>query len=245
MITFGESARYIMMTEPEHRRPVRSYVRREGRLTPGQKKALTDLWPQFGIDLHNQTLDFSNVFGNDNPVTLEIGFGNGESLALSAQQNPHRNFLGIEVHRPGIGHLLLKLDKSGIENVRLLNHDAMEVLSSNIPKNSLQAIWLFFPDPWPKKKHHKRRIVNQRFLDLLANILADNGLLHIATDWQDYAKDMASTLEKDKRFATVPHPENLGDIFIPRPCTRFEHRGHSKGHTIVDLFYCLPPCKQK
>ena len=230
-------------------RPIRSFTLREGRLTPGQKKALQELWPVYGIDTgigtQKQAPAFADIFANDHPVILEIGFGNGESLAQTAAQLPAVNFLGIEVHRPGIGHLLLALDRMQLTNVRVINHDAMEVLSGWIPENSLTAIWLFFPDPWPKKKHHKRRIVNSGFLDQIARCLKPQGILHMATDWQDYAVHMRTALKKDSRFSEELSPTNPYRDLIPhRPRTKFERRGLKKGHSITDLFYRFVPGRQ-
>ena len=227
------------MPEAPNKRPIRSYIRREGRLTSGQEKALKQIWPQYGIEPGDKLLDLPVLFGNDNPVILEIGFGNGELLAYVAQQHPDRNYLGIEVHRPGIGRLLLSLKENGIDNIRIASQDAIEVLDKLIPENSLQQLWLFFPDPWPKKKHHKRRIVSQQFLDLAAHALAHNGLLHMATDWQDYADHMKTVLAEDKRFKAISALEAQSRGAIIRPSTKFERRGQSKGHHISDHYYQL------
>ncbi len=216
-----------------HHRPIRSFVKREGRLTPGQERALKELLPKYQLPDSKNTLDLATVFGNDNPVIMEIGFGNGKLLAQQAQDHPDYNFIGLEVHRPGVGHLLQKLEQNNSENVRIANEDAIEVLTQLIPEHSLYALWLFFPDPWPKKKHHKRRIVNPRFLKLVHQRLIDTGMLHMATDWQDYAEHMqlevdASNLYREADISSYP---------FQRPQTHFEQRGLRKGHKIKDLFY--------
>jgi len=218
-------------------RPIRSFARREGRLTAGQQKALDTLWPIYGID-DPQSPDFSALLNSQRPLILEIGFGNGELLAHCAAALPEVNFLGIEVHRPGVGHLLLTLREKQLNNVRLLNHDAMEILANWIPPASLDAVWLFFPDPWPKKKHHKRRIVNPDFLDRLGRCLKPQGMLHMASDWQDYVESMQAILAQDARFTQATTPENaFEDSIWQRPQTKFERRGLRKGHNITDLRY--------
>ena len=221
---------------PKHR-PIRSFVRREGRLTPGQERALTELLPRYTVEPGEQPLDMQAIFGNSNPVVMEIGFGNGRLLAQQAQQHPEFNFIGLEVHRPGVGHLLLQLQEHATENVRILNQDAMEVLSRHIPAQSLYALWLYFPDPWPKKKHHKRRIVNQRFLDLVMNSLQDNGVLHMATDWQDYAEHMQAAVTEHGQFSKLDPSALPDDYPFLRPATHFEQRGRRKGHVITDLYF--------
>lgn len=229
-------AHIILMPASTYKHPVRSFVRRQGRLTASQQKALTLQWPKYGIEPNNQPLSFPEIYANHRPVILEIGFGNGELLTSMAQQHPDRNFLGIEVHRPGVGHLLLKLQEHSIKNVRIISQDAIEVLSDSIPEHSLEAIWLFFPDPWPKIKHHKRRIVNQLFLDLTARALINPGFLHLATDWQNYAAHMQTTVSKDPRYV-LEKPPSKDHLLAHRPCTKFEHRGQQKGYAITDLIY--------
>jgi tRNA (guanine-N7-)-methyltransferase len=219
---------------PEHR-PIRSFVRREGRLTPAQDRALLELLPRYQVQTDSSPLNFEEIFGNQNPVVLEIGFGNGTLLAEQAAQHPGYNFIGLEVHRPGVGRLLQQLDHQAISNVRIMNQDAIEILSTQISPASLFAIWLFFPDPWPKKRHHKRRIVNSRFLDHAANSLRPGGILQLATDWQDYAHHMRSTIKDHPRFSLTEKPEQHDYPFI-RPPTHFEQRGQHRGHTITDLY---------
>jgi len=219
-------------------RPIRSFVRREGRLTPAQERALNELLPRYQIQSDSSALDFGEIFGNQNPVVMEIGFGNGKLLAEQASRHPDYNFIGLEVHRPGVGRLLQQLEKQAISNVRIMSHDAVEVLSTQINPGSLAAIWLFFPDPWPKKRHHKRRIVNNRFLDLTANSLQADGILHMATDWQDYAQHMHSAITDHQQLSLTQKPELRGYPFI-RPLTHFEQRGQHRGHTITDLYAML------
>jgi len=222
---------------PEHpqHRPIRSFVRREGRLTPAQDRALNELLPRYQITSGNEQLDLAEIFGNQRPVVLEIGFGNGSLLAEQAARHPEINFIGIEVHRPGVGRLLQQLDKQGSNNVRVMSQDAVEILSRQIQPGSLFAIWLFFPDPWPKKRHHKRRIVKPQFLDLATSALQTHGILHLATDWQDYARQMQETVMAHPRLGLIENPQTAGYPFN-RPTTHFEQRGQNKGHFITDLY---------
>ena len=185
-----------MPAKPQQKRTIRSFVRRTGRLTPSQEKALEEMWPTHGIEHTESHLDFAALFERNRPVVLEIGFGNGETLVEMAAANPDANYLGIEVHTPGVGHCLLKAREAGVNNLRLIVHDALEVLNHQVPDSSLARVNLYFPDPWPKKRHHKRRIVQLPFLQLIANKLASNGLFNIATDWAEYA-------------------EHIDDIFFP------------------------------
>ena len=220
-------------------RPIRSFVLREGRLTPGQERAFRDLWPAWGIDFNEDkdtALDPRVLFSNDRPVWLEIGFGNGESLSAYARANPEVNYLGIEVHGPGVGHLLLRIDELGLTNLRLMKHDAVEVLKS-IPDASLEGVMLFFPDPWHKKKHHKRRILQAAFVEELARLIRPGGIFHAATDWEDYAEQMLEALGASDAFENTagegkysPRPES-------RPLTKFEQRGQRLGHGVWDLIF--------
>ena len=218
----------------KYHRPIRSFVRRTGRMTPSQQKALDELMPQMGIDYDAQPIDLHKAFGRDAPVVLEIGFGNGESLLQQASDNPDQDYLGIEVHEPGIGHCLLTAREAEISNLRLIAHDAIEVLDQQIPPDSLRRINLYFPDPWPKKRHHKRRIVQPDFLDLCADRLRSQGTLHIATDWANYAEHIDETLAAYTRFECSERREHSGDKPLDRPRTKFERRGLRKGHRIFD-----------
>ena len=226
------------MSDVKHLRQVRSFVRRQGRLTKGQQRALDEVWPHYGIEYSDQPLDFNTLFGRTAPVVLEVGFGSGDSLVAMAKSMPEKDFIGIEVHRPGVGNILIQIEKEGISNLRVMCHDAVEVLQHQIPDASLSQFQLFFPDPWHKKRHHKRRIVQADFLDLLANKLMVGGLIHMATDWEDYAIHMMETLTAHAQFSNTV---TEGDGYAPRPdyrtLTRFEQRGHRLGHGVWDLIF--------
>ncbi len=218
--------------------PIRSYVLRQGRMTPGQQHAFDSLWPRFGVEFSGQRVDLPALFGNDNPVYMEIGCGNGEALLQMAAANSDCNYLGIEVHRPGVGHLLLRIEELGLSNIRVFRHDAMEVIKQGIAPGSLAGVYLFFPDPWHKKRHHKRRIVRPVFIKDVARILKPEGTFHAATDWEDYALQMmhlltAATGEFSNcagHGSFAPRPEE-------RPLTRFEQRGKRLGHGVWDLIF--------
>lgn len=216
------------------KRTIRSFVRRTGRLTPSQEKALKALWPIYGLEYSNNVLNLCNTFENDRPVVLEIGFGNGETLVQQAVANPDKNFLGVEVHEPGVGHCLLQARNNDLSNLRLIVHDAIEVLNDQIALDSLSRVNLYFPDPWPKKRHHKRRIVQHTFLGLVADRLVTDGPLNIATDWANYAEHIDVVLAKSSRFTIVERREHDGEQPLDRPRTKFEQRGLRKGHRIVD-----------
>lgn len=222
-----------------HKRSIRSFVRRTGRLTPSQEKALVELWPDFGIEFGHERLEFDRVFSRAAPVVLEIGFGNGETLVQQASERPDLNFIGIEVHQPGVGHCLLKTKEAGIDNLRLISHDAIDVLTHQVAKGSLYRVNLYFPDPWPKKRHHKRRIVQPAFLALVANGLRDDGSFNIATDWQGYAEHIDALLDESEYFVCAERREHDGDNPLDRPRTKFEQRGLRKGHRIWDWRYEL------
>jgi tRNA (guanine-N7-)-methyltransferase len=209
---------------------------RQGRLTSAQRKALETLWPKFGLDA-SQPFNALVAFGREAPIIVEIGFGDGEALAQMASDQPDVDFLGIEVHRPGVGHLLLQLQERGLTNVRAYCADAVDVLSRNIDDSSLAGIHLFFPDPWPKKRHHKRRLVNPNFIRLVARKLERGGFFHTATDWEEYAQYMLSVLQncselenKEEKGAYTPRPPH-------RPLTKFEARGQQLGHNVWDLIF--------
>ena len=225
-----------------HHRPIRSFVRREGRLTPGQQRAFARNWRRWGIDFTDQPLHLAELFGNHHPCHLEIGFGNGESLVDMALRHPQHNYIGIEVHGPGVGHLLLRLEQTGCDNVRVIQHDAAEVIAKMLPSGGLVAVYLFFPDPWHKKRHHKRRLLQPGLLDQLARILAPGGAFHAATDWQDYADHMMRVLGNDA--ARFKNTAGAGH-FSPRPAwrlvTKFEQRGQRLGHGVWDLIFRRRP----
>ena len=218
-------------------RPIRSFVRREGRLTKAQERALTELFPRFGLEPGDQPLDLEQAFGRRAPCVLEIGFGNGESLLEMAKAHPDRDYLGIEVHRPGVGHLLNLMERDGVTNIRVICGDAVGVLQRNIPDGALEALQLFFPDPWPKKRHHKRRIVQPEWVALVGAKLRPGGMLHTATDWEDYARHMMEVLEAAPGFTNVHGPGAFAPDPGERPRTKFEERGINKGHGVWDLFY--------
>ncbi len=216
------------------RRTVRSFVRRTGRLTPSQQRAIETLWPDYGIEFDDAALDFLVIFGRDAPRVLEIGFGNGDTLVQQAASQPERDFIGIEVHEPGIGHCLIKMREAVISNLRVIAYDAIEVLEQRIPESSITRINLYFPDPWPKKRHHKRRIVQERFLDICAAALKSGGTLHIATDWANYAEHIDEVLAGHANFTCTERREHDGNQTLDRPETRFEQRGLRHGHRICD-----------
>jgi len=215
---------------------IRSFIRRQGRATVGQKQALENHWDQYCLSPEDD-LNLVQAFGRDAPLIIEIGFGNGASLADMAEANPDFNYLGIEVHRPGVGHLMMLLEQRGITNVRIYHHDAIEILEQKIPDRSIAAVHLFFPDPWHKRRHHKRRIVRPSFLDLLNQKLARGGYFHAATDWEDYANDMLATLSAN---TSLKNTSPTGD-YCPRPdyrpLTKFENRGLKLGHGVWDLIF--------
>jgi tRNA (guanine-N7-)-methyltransferase len=219
-----------------HNRRIRSFVRREGRLTPGQQKALRTLWPDYGLAVEGE-IKPAQLFGRSAPVTLEIGFGNGASLAEMAANEPDSDFIGIEVHRPGVGHLLRKLEQRELGNVRVFCHDAVEILEQNIADACLHRALLFFPDPWPKKKHHKRRIVQPAFVALVARKLKTGGHFHMATDWQPYAEHMLTVMAASQDFINCSVNGRYSDRPGYRPVTKFEKRGQRLGHTVWDLIF--------
>ena len=218
-------------------RRIRSFVRREGRLTRGQDRALQELWPVMGVEFRDEMLDLGKLFGREAPVVLEIGFGMGKSLVEMAAAAPEKNFIGIEVHRPGVGACLTSAQEAGITNLRLFCHDAVEVLGQMIPDQSIDTLQLFFPDPWHKLRHHKRRIVQPAFVQMLRPKLKIGGVFHMATDWENYAEYMVEVMSVAEGFANTvtdgvyaPRPDS-------RPLTKFEQRGHRLGHGVWDLLF--------
>jgi tRNA (guanine-N7-)-methyltransferase len=225
------------MANREARRPIRSFVRRAGRMTASQQRALDELWPLYGVEYAPQQLDLAQLFGRVAPCVLEIGFGNGDSLVQLAQEQPAANFLGIEVHDPGIGHCMLAASAAAVSNLRLIAHDAIEVLQVQIPPAALARINLYFPDPWPKKRHHKRRIVQPDFIALCASRLQPGGALYIATDWADYAEHIDATMRQSVALTCVERREHDGSRPLCRPGTKFERRGERLGHRIWDWHF--------
>jgi tRNA (guanine-N7-)-methyltransferase len=231
----SNGANEFLENEP-YRRRIRSFVRREGRITRGQQRALDELWPKYGI-APDEIVDLDSVSGRSAPRTLEIGFGNGEALAEMAGQQPEHDFIGIEVHRPGVGHLLQLLEQRGIDNVRIYNADAVQVLKQCLPDRSLDRVLLFFPDPWHKKRHHKRRIVQPAFIELLGKKLKPGGILHMATDWEDYAEHMLNVMQKSDGFRNCADAGRYSPKPDDRPVTKFEQRGRRLGHGVWDLVF--------
>jgi len=222
--------------KPFYRR-IRSFVKREGRLTKGQQRALDELFPIYGFELDGQIFDLDKKFGRVAEKILEIGFGNGTSLAEIAKAYPEKDYLGIEVHRPGVGNLLLQMEAEQIENIRVMKDDAVEVLEKNIADDSLDAVYLFFADPWHKKKHHKRRIVQPDFVQLLRKKLKTGGLFHMATDWQDYAQHMMRVMNVAEGFENRAGEGQYIERPDYRPLTKFEQRGQRLGHGVWDLIF--------
>ena len=223
--------------EPPFMRPVRSFVLRAGRLTEGQKRALDELWPLYGIDEDKNQLDLKILFGNDHPVIMEIGFGNGDATWQMALAHPDENYLAVEVHRPGVGHLLLKLEENGIGNVRIACEDAVELLRQRIPRDSLAGVRIYFPDPWPKKRHHKRRIIQAPFIGLLAEKMQAGGILHMATDWEQYAEYMFEVMHNNRDFENLAQDGKVCPKPEWRPATKYEKRGERLGHSVFDLVF--------
>lgn len=217
-------------------RHVRSFVRREGRITQSQQRALDELLPRFGVPLDGM-LDLDALFGRSAPRTLEIGFGNGVSLAQMAAIAPEQDFLGIEVHRPGVGHLLLEIERHALGNVRVICADAVEILEKQIPPASLDRVLLFFPDPWPKTRHHKRRILQPAFVALIHERLKPGGVFHMATDWQHYAEQMLEVMEAASGFTNSAGRGHYAPKPDYRPETKFERRGLRLGHGVWDLVF--------
>ncbi len=217
------------------RRPIRSFVLRQGRMSPAQQRAREALLPRFGVRFEPRPLDFDRAFGRRAPRVLEIGFGMGETTAALAQARPGDDFLCVDVHGPGVGSLLKRVDELGLANVRVIQHDAVQVVGAMIPRDSLAGIHVFFPDPWPKKRHHKRRLMQPTFVHELALRLAPGAYLHAATDWEDYAHEMLAALGAE------PLLENTAAGFVPRPAyrplTKFEARGIGLGHGVWDMLF--------
>jgi len=217
-------------------RKIRSFVRREGRMTRAQQEALGRLGHSYLIT-ENALQDLDAVFRRRAPRVAEIGFGMGDALAVMAKAKPHCDFLGIEVHRPGVGSLLLKLEKGAVENVRVVCADAVEALQYHLPDNTLDAVHLFFPDPWPKTRHHKRRIVQAEFAELVHRKLKPGGIFHMATDWEDYARQMLTVMEAAPGYQNVVGAGAFSPRPSERPLTKFEQRGQRLGHRVWDLLF--------
>lgn len=216
---------------------LRSFVRRAGRLTSGQARALEQLGPKYLLDASGQSLDLDSAFGRRAPRVLEIGFGSGEALVGLAGRCPWADFLGVEVHEPGVGHLLMEVERAGIDNVRAVCRDVIEVLAALAPGTVFDAVNIFFPDPWPKKRHHKRRLIQPPFVTRLAQVQAAGALLHFATDWQPYAEHVIEVVDADPHYARIDASDAERDPLAWRPQTRFERRGLKRGHEVSDLYW--------
>jgi len=225
------------ISDDKGHRPIRSFVLRGGRLTTAQQNALDELWPHHGIDNGSTQLDFADHFDNTAEVIVEIGFGNGESTWQMAQGEPDKNFIGIEVHQPGVGQLLMALEKNAIENVRIACEDAVTFLQHRVAKGSLAGVRIYFPDPWPKKRHHKRRIIQPGFVAQLAHCIASGGILHLATDWQPYAEHMLEVMDSNPDFTNLSDNGDYCERPHWRPYTKYEQRGERLGHVVRDLLY--------
>lgn len=228
------------MTDSENggapfQRAIRSFVRREGKITTGQESAIDNLWPIYGVDLSDQTLDLEVLFGRRSFNVLEIGFGNGLSLADMAEAHPEHNFFGIEVHRPGVGSLLVQVGQRELTNVRVSQEDAVSVLKQQIDADCIDRLQIFFPDPWHKKRHHKRRLIQAPFVEELARVVRPGGVLHVATDWENYAEHILEVLSDSPLF------DNTGTPFVEkpdyRPTTKYERRGTRLGHGVWDIVF--------
>jgi len=219
------------------RRPIRSFVLRSGRITPAQQRAFAQHWARFGLEYTGEPGDFDTVFARAAPRVVEIGFGNGEALCFAASNQPELDFIGIEVHTPGVGKLLNDLAGASLGNVRIFRHDAVEVMRHAIAPASLAQVRVYFPDPWHKKRHHKRRLIQPEFVELLGSRLLAGGILHLATDWAEYATHMMDVLEASTQFENIAGPRTA----VARPPwrlpTRFEGRGLRLGHQVADLLY--------
>lgn len=225
-------------TAPDaEKRRIKSFVLRQGRLSQAQQNAIDAMWPKYGLELKEELLDFQQEFGREAPTIVEIGFGMGASLAAMAEANPQNNYIGIEVHRPGVGALLKLVQEKGLTNIRVFNDDAVEVLRQRVPLNSLAGVFLFFPDPWHKTKHKKRRIVQPDFVATLAKHLTDDGHFHMATDWEDYAKHMMQVMSHAPDYQNTSGEGEYTPRPDYRPLTKFEQRGHRLGHGVWDLIF--------
>lgn len=219
------------------KRRIKSFVLRQGRLSQAQQAAIDSFWPKFGLTLKPDLLDLNAEFGREADTIVEIGFGMGQSLCAMAEANPDKNYIGIEVHRPGVGAILKVIGEKGLTNIRVFNDDAIEVLAQRIPKNSLAAVYLFFPDPWHKTKHKKRRILQETFAKTIASHLKEGGHFHMATDWEDYAEQMMQVMTGAEDYQNISGEGQFTPRPDYRPLTKFEQRGHKLGHGVWDLIF--------
>ena len=220
-----------------HLRKIQSFVKRSGRISKAQAIGLNELWDDYGVNINEKPINLSELFSNQNNTTIEVGFGNGDSLLEMAIKQPNQNFLGIEVYEAGVGRLINEAGKNNLSNLKIIKEDAVEVLKNNILDNSISHFQLFFPDPWHKKRHHKRRIVQTSFLDLLSKKLKKDGIIHIVTDWQNYAEHIMSTLESHICFKNCAGGHMYSKRPKQRPLTKFENRGQKLGHSVWDIIF--------
>lgn len=220
--------------KPKMMSHIRSFVRREGRMTDAQEEAMLRLWEKYGLSIETKSDPFP---GSKSPLVIEIGFGMGQSLFQIAKANPEKNYIGIEVHRPGVGALMAMLEEHQIKNVRIYSTDAILVLKECIQANSVSEVLIYFPDPWPKKRHHKRRLIQPYFLSLILNILKPLGIIHCATDWEDYAHHMMEVLTASSDLENTAGAGKFSERPLYRPETKFEQRGQRLGHAIFDLIF--------
>jgi len=225
-------------SRPEYKpKAVRSYVIRAGRITEGQRAAFERWWPHYGLSLHDGLLDPVAVFGRRAPLVLEVGFGMGDSLLAMAQAEPEKDFIGIEVHPPSVGRLMNAAGEAGLNNLRVYMADAMDVLEDCIPQASIDRFQIYFPDPWHKKKHHKRRLIQPPFVRRVESLLRPGGVLHLATDWEDYAEQMLEVMQAAPGFGNLAGPDSFAGRPNYRPRTKFEERGARLGHGVWDLLF--------
>lgn len=216
---------------------IKSYVLRQGKITQGQQKAIEQLLPQYGISYMTKPVDLNHSFGRDNPKVIEIGFGMGHATWQIASNDPTRDYIGIEVHSPGVGALLMQVAALKLTNLKIIHHDAYEVLNNMITDNSIAAFHIYFPDPWPKKRHHKRRIIQAPFVELLASKLKTGGYIHLATDWEEYAQWMLDILNTNNNLQNTSPKNSFVDRPLFRPQTKFEERGLKLGHGVWDIVF--------
>ena len=227
-----------MDIKPQYRdKPIRSFVIRSGRMTDAQRASYQNHWPDYGLDLADGPIDLGVVFAQKSPLVVEIGFGMGDSLYQMCVSQPENNFIGIEVHPPSVGRLMNQAADSGLKNLRVYLADAKDVLEECIPDNRISRVQIYFPDPWHKKKHKKRRLVQPEFISHLMPKIASGGILHLATDWQDYAEQMLEVMEAEQAFSNVAGQGRYSERPAWRPETKFERRGHRLGHGVWDLIY--------